>query len=120
MWDVAYRSHIGLMHATSAHNQFLQSLGTAGIAGLIGSLVYRAILLRYVINRWRDTQGLSVALFVIVPSRCTTETPPVVEAIMTRDFLTHLVLFHIALLYGHRKSVPERFAPPAIAHGGAS
>lgn len=120
MWNDSYRMQVGLDHAVSAHNQFLQSLSVAGSIGLIGLLVYVGALLAYAISARRASRGLSLALFIVVFVRCVTETPLSVESFLSGAFMTHLLLFHVVLAYGHRVA---RVAPPAtslVAAGRAS
>jgi O-antigen ligase len=102
MWNDAYRIQIGLEEATSAHNQFLQSLGSAGLVGLTGLLVYVGALMLHAINARRATRGLSVAIFTTVLVRCFTETPLEVDAFLTCDFIVHLLLFHLAFCRRNR------------------
>src|SRR6266705_1622172 len=66
MWNDAYRMQIGLDHAVSAHNQFLQSLSVSGGMGLLGLLVYLGALSRCAISARRASRGLSVALLIVV------------------------------------------------------
>jgi hypothetical protein len=120
MWNDAYRMQIGLNHAVSAHNQFLQSLSVAGSMGLIGLLVYLGILLRYTIRAWRGSRGLSVALLIVVLLRCLTETPLSIDGFLGTGFVTHLLLFHIALAHGHRAVRAARPAASLIVAGRAS
>src|SRR5882762_52736 len=120
MWNDAYRMQIGLNHAVSAHNQFLQSLSVAGSMGLIGLLVYLGTLLRYVIRAQRGSQGLSVALLIVVLVRCLTETPLSIESFLGSAFVTHLLLVHIALAHGHRVVRAARPAPSLMMAGRAS
>jgi hypothetical protein len=114
MWGDAFRIHIGLDEATSAHNQFLESLGSAGLVGLIGLSVYVGALLLYAINAQRATRGLSVAVFTMIFVRCFTETPLEVGAFLTGDFMAHLLLFHVALGQGYRVPPAVRPASPFI------
>jgi O-antigen ligase len=113
MWNDAYRMQIGLDHAVSAHNQFLQSLSVAGAMGLIGLLVYLGALLRYAISARRGSRGLSVALLVVVLVRCITETPMSFDgSFLSGAFVMQLLLFHIALVHGRRV---VRVARPATS-----
>ena len=109
MWNDAYRIQIGLEEATSAHNQFLQSLGSAGLVGLTGLLVYVGALMLHAINARRATRGLSVAVFTTILVRCFTETPLEVDAFLTCDFIVHLLLFHLA--FGRRDRVVSLVRP---------
>jgi hypothetical protein len=102
MWNETYRMQIGMDHATSAHNQLLQTLSVAGSIGLLGLLVYLMALVRYAIRAAQPSRGLSVALLILVLLRCVTETPLAIESFLSGAFVTHLLLFHLALAYGQR------------------
>jgi O-antigen ligase len=93
---------IGMDHAVSAHNQFLQTLSVAGTMGLIGLVVYLGVLMRYAIRAARPSQGLSVALLILVLLRCVTETPLQLESFLSGAFVTQLLLFHVALACARR------------------
>jgi O-antigen ligase len=101
-------------HAVSAHNQFLQTLSVAGTMGLIGLVVYLGVLVRYAIRAARPSRGLSVAFLILVLLRCVTETPLQLESFLSGAFVTHLLLFHIALARGQRTLSVSRAAPPMI------
>ena len=112
MWNEAYRMQVGLDHAVSAHNQFLQSLSIAGAVGLLGLLVYMGTLSYYAVRANRGSRGLSLAMLVILLVRCFTETPLWLDGFLSGACVTHLLLFQIALAHGHRAS---RFARPMAA-----
>ncbi|OLC46758.1 MAG: hypothetical protein AUH80_06225 [Chloroflexi bacterium 13_1_40CM_4_65_16] len=120
MWNDAYRMQVGLNHAVSAHNQFLQSLSMAGSIGLIGLLVYLGTLLRYAIRARHGSRGLSVALFILVLVRCITETPLSIDSFLSGGFVTQLLLFHVALAHGYRVVRVARPATSLITAGRAS
>ena len=111
MWNDSYRMQIGMDHAVSAHNQFLQTLSVAGTMGLIGLVVYLGVLVRYAIRAARRSQGLSVALLILVLLRCVTETPLQLESFLSGAFVTQLLLFHLALACGQ--------PAPSVAHPAA-
>jgi O-antigen ligase len=112
MWNDAYRMQIGLDHAVSAHNQFLQALSVAGAMGLIGLVVYLGALAACALRAARASRGLSVALLVLIALRCLTETPLGIGTFLSGAFMTQLLLFHITLVYGYRAA---RAAPPATS-----
>lgn len=120
MWDEAYRMQIGMDHAVSAHNQFLQTLSVAGTMGLIGLVVYLWTLVRYAISAARPSQGLSIALVILVLLRCVTETPLQLESFLSGAFVTHLLLFHVALAYGRRAPQAAQPAARLIPAGSAA
>jgi len=100
MWNDAYRMQIGMDHAVSAHNQFLQTLSVAGTVGLVGLVLYLGTLVRYAIRAARPSRGLSIAILVLVLLRCVTETPLSLDSFLSGAFVTQLLLFHLALAYG--------------------
>jgi O-antigen ligase len=102
MWNETYRMQIGMDHAVSAHNQFLQTLSVAGTMGLIGLVVYLGVLVRWAIRAARPSRGLSVGLLILVLLRCVTETPLQLESFLSGAFVTQLLLFHVALGFGQR------------------
>jgi len=120
MWNDAYRMQIGMDHAVSAHNQFLQTLSVAGSIGLIGLLVYLGTLMRYAVRAARRSQGLSIALLILVLLRCVTETPLQLESFLSGAFVTHLLLFHVALACGQRAPSAARPATQMIPAGSAA
>jgi O-antigen ligase len=120
MWNESYRMQIGMDHATSAHNQFLQTLSVAGTVGVIGLLVYLGTLVRYAIRAARTSKGLSVALLILVLLRCVTETPLQLESFLSGAFVTHLLLFHVALACGARVPQATRPAPRLLPAASAA
>lgn len=96
-WGPEHRAALGMPFAFSAHNQFLQSMSTAGTLGLLSLLVYLAALGVRCLANADATCGASVALFIILLLRCITETPLSPGAIFNGDMIAHLVIFRIAL-----------------------
>ena len=96
-WGPAHRAALGMSFAFSAHNQFLQSLSTAGLLGLISMLVYLGTLGLWCVRAASVTRGASAALFVFVLLRCITEAALTPSTLFNGDAVTHLVLFRLAL-----------------------
>jgi O-antigen ligase len=117
MWNETYRMQIGMDHAVSAHNQFLQTLSVAGTMGLIGLVVYLGVLVRYAIRAARPSRGLSVALLILVLLRCVTETPLQLESFLSGAFVTQLLLFHVAVACGQRAPSIARAEAPLVPAG---
>ena len=105
-WGAEHRAALGMPFAFSAHNQFLQSMSAAGTLGLLSLLAYLMIL-AYRCKVCADaTNGVSMALFVIVFLRCMTETPFAPGAIFNGDMIAHLIIFKLAL--GQPAGIPTR------------
>lgn len=94
LWDEAYRLKIGLPAAYHAHNQFYQSLSSAGIVGVIGLLIYVAVLLKFVLKTARASQGLSLALFIFLADRSISEVPFSLAGLSVEQ-LAHMLLLMI-------------------------
>lgn len=103
MWDTAYRLEVGMDHAVSAHNQFMETVSVAGTVGLIGLVFYLGALSFYAIRAWRASHGLSVALLILLLARCVTETPVTISGPLGSQMAAQLLLFQLALAYGSRR-----------------
>lgn len=96
-WGMEHRIAIALPFAYSAHNQLLQSLSVAGTLGGITLISYLVILGAAALRAASSTRGISLALFATIIFRCITEAPLSFGTILNGDFLTHLLLFVVAL-----------------------
>lgn len=97
-WDALHRWTLGLPAAFSAHNQFLESLSSAGLLGLITLLGYLGLLS---FAAWRAaplTHGASLGLLLLIWARSITEAPLELGNVFSADAIAHLVLFRLALL----------------------
>ena len=94
LWDDAFRASIGMPYATHAHSQFYQSLASAGTIGVIGLVLYALVLLYASARTARASQGLSMALFVLIASRSFSEVPLSLSG-FAAEALTHVLLLII-------------------------
>lgn len=102
IWDQDFRQLIGMNFAYHAHNQFLQSLSSAGALGLAGLLIYTLTLFRYAYAANTAMRGLSLALFWVIFTRYFTETPLNMSSLFSGEFVTNLLLFSIVLARSRR------------------
>ncbi len=91
IWGDYYRFMIGLKAATSAHNQVLQSLSSAGLLGLAGLILYASTLVIYALRAAPLSDGISVALVGLMLLRGFLEAPFTSSAPITSDFFVHLL-----------------------------
>jgi exopolysaccharide production protein ExoQ len=76
MWNEEYRTRLGMTgFAYTAHNQLFQSLAVAGIVGVAGLVIYVLTLLWFALKTTKASQGLTLALFVLMSVQSTTEVP---------------------------------------------
>lgn len=104
IWGFEYRIKAGMLHVGHAHNQFIQTLGEAGIMGLLLLVSYLAVLLRYAIKYFMVSRGFILALLVISLFLCFSEAPFRISAFMDWGFFTHVLLFLSAVYYAHMQS----------------
>lgn len=104
LWDYDFRRSIGMSFAFSAHNQFLQSLASAGAVGLAGMCIYVLTILHYSFQLGTTTRGLSMVLGLFLLLRCMTETPLTTNTLFNGDLLSHLIIASVLLRY----SIDER------------
>ena len=70
-----FRLAIHMPYATSAHNQFMDTLARSGSIGAAMLVIYAVVLLAMSLRYARRTGGLSVALFIALAMRSVSEVP---------------------------------------------
>lgn len=91
LWDTDFRASIGMPNATSAHNQFMDTLARSGSVGAVALVLYAGVLLFMSVRYARATGGFSLALFLAIALRSITEVPLVLLGYGTELF-GHLLL----------------------------
>jgi O-antigen ligase len=92
LWNAEFRSQVGMSFAYSAHNEYIQSLSRAGLIGLIALIVYMGCIGWLAIVKTRNTNGLSLALFVMLVVRGVAETPLSIAILATAEAFNHLLI----------------------------
>lgn len=91
LWDADFRNSIGMPNATSAHNQFMDTLARCGTVGAAALVVYAAVLLVMSLRYAKASGGLSLALFVALALLSISEVPLLLFGYGTELF-AHLLL----------------------------
>lgn len=91
MWNPDFRASIGMLNATSGHNQFVDTLARTGTVGAVALVLYAAVLLWLSLKYARATGGFSLALFVALALRSISEVPLLLYGWGTEAF-SHLLL----------------------------
>jgi O-antigen ligase len=115
IWKEEHRAQFS-MHIVSAHNQFYESLASAGIVGVAGLVIYAATLLWFVVKTTRASKGLSLALFLLLSIRSITEVTLSMEA-FSAQMMHLLLLMVVAAAIASRSSARIGGMVPANAGG---
>jgi O-antigen ligase len=91
LWNAEFRSQVGMSFAYSAHNEYIQSLSRAGLTGLLALLIYMGCIGWLAVAKTRDTNGLSLTLFVMLVVRSFSETPLSITTLATAEAFSHLL-----------------------------
>jgi O-antigen ligase len=113
LWDADYRASIGMPNATSAHNQFMDTLARSGAVGATALVIYAGVLLVLSIRYAKATGGFSLALFLALALRSISEVPLLLLGYGTELF-SHLLL--IVTLAAAAAGARTQTAPAARAH----
>lgn len=113
LWDADFRAAIAMPNATSAHNQFMDTLARAGTVGAVALVLYAAVLLVMSLRYARASGGLSLALFVALALRSISEVPMLLQGYGTELFLHLLLLVTLAAAASGRVQVQVMRSPYA-------
>ena len=116
LWGLEFRIKTGLPYA-HAHNQFIHTLGAAGVVGLVALLICLGAMS---VAAWRTrsaSHGVSLVLFVFLLLRGLTEVPLDVSNPMLSEFLFLAFLLVVCVAgLSTRTSVRPRVARVQVAH----
>ncbi len=96
LWSLNFRIKVGLPF-THAHNQFVHTLGAAGVVGLVALMAYLVALARL---SWRTrvaSRGVSVVLFFFLLLRGLTELPLNISNAMQGEFIVQIFLLVVCV-----------------------
>lgn len=93
LWDPQYRYEKGLISVGQGHNQYVHTLGQAGLVGAFGLLVYLGVMVRNAILAWRAGWELPLVVVLILLVRGVTETPLSMDSVVGTDAFLHILAF---------------------------
>jgi O-antigen ligase len=111
LWDADFRLSIGMPQATSAHNQFMDTLARTGTVGAVTLVVYATVLLVMSLRYARASGGLSLALFLALAMRSISEVPLLLQGYGTELFIHLLLLVSLAASASARAHVQVMRSP---------
>lgn len=127
LWGVGFRIKVGLPF-THSHNQFIHTLGAAGVVGVLALMAYLVALARLAWQANAASKGVTIVLFLYLLLRGLTELPLNISNAMQGEFIVQVFLLVVcvgALKLQSRSNVssqaviapafyPPRRAPDAI------
>lgn len=119
LWDEDFRRSIQLPNATSAHSQWLQSLSEAGAIGGAGLIFYLSTLFYYAVAGAKESQGFTLAIFILMISGCISETPFIMENFGASPVFCHCLLL-IMLTSAYQSKRNKALAQQPVQSPGAA
>ncbi len=93
LWSPEFAARYGYLGvASNAHNQFIDTLGSSGIVGFTGLIIYLTILAIFSVRLLRVSNGASLALLLLILLRGYTEVPLKTVNVTTSDFFMHCAI----------------------------
>ena len=116
LWNDAYRASIQMPNATSAHNQFFDTLARSGAVGATALVGYVLVLLVLAISTARATRGLSLAFFIAIALRSVSEVPLAIFGYGMELFAHLLLIMSLAAAVRRQPEPVVRRASASLAH----
>jgi exopolysaccharide production protein ExoQ len=92
IWGPERMRQFGLFHVGQAHNQFIQTLGEAGLVGFVALMVLLGSLTYASLKRFAASRGITFAIFILIIVRCVTEAPLRADSVLSWPTLTLAIL----------------------------
>ena len=116
IWGVERQFRFAMFHVGHAHNQLVQTLGESGLAGLALLVFYLGVLIRAAVQRFAQTQGLLLALLIVLLARCVTEAPMRAEGLLSWSTFLHVLILVVACHSLREPRLLEVQAGATLAH----
>ncbi len=121
IWGAERMLKFRLFHVGQAHNQFVQTLGEAGLMGLTLLLAYLGVVLHAALSRFAASRGLVLSVAVLVFARCMTEAPLRIDGVQSWPTFTSVLLIVFACHFmrggAGLSRAPTRDAKRAVESG---
>jgi O-antigen ligase len=108
IWGVDRQREFNMFYVGQAHNQFVQTLGEAGLVGMALVLAYLGALLVSALRTFSSSGGFVLLLLMLVLVRCVTEAPLRAEGILSWSTFMNALLLVMACR--HERGMPARKA----------
>ena len=92
IWGPERQAEYQMFYVGQAHNQFVQTLGEAGLAGLALLVAYLGVLFAAALRTLVASRGITLTLLTLMLVRCITEAPMRAEGILSWNTFVHALL----------------------------
>ena len=96
LWGFERQIRFNMFHVGHAHNQFLQTLGEAGVVGMVLLTTQLLTLFYAACHQFVATRGFVFSLLILLLTRCVTEAPLRSEGLLSWATFVHVVLMAAA------------------------
>lgn len=104
LWGEEFSARFGYLGvASNAHNQIFDTLGAAGVLGVITLAIYIFVLVWYAIQLAGISKWVSIALIVFIGTRCFSEVPLKTMNITTSDFIMQAIVIGLFMRVAQRR-----------------
>jgi len=122
IWGPDRQREYQMFYVGQAHNQVVQTLGEAGIVGLVLLLVYLGALLVAALKTFVASRGIVLILLTLMLVRCVTEAPMRAEGILSWSTFVHVLLIVMACHFMRAPrpdAAQDRRRPASHERGGS-
>jgi O-antigen ligase len=96
LFSLSYRESIGMLNATNAHSQYIDTLARSGLVGFTGLIAFLSLLTIKSLKLAKQTKGLSVSLIFYFLLGSITDVPISLYSIGGTAFSFYLLLFLVS------------------------
>ena len=96
IWGAERQLRFNMFHVGHAHNQFLQTLGEAGLVGLLLLTIQLMALFYAACRQFVLTRGFVLSLLLLLLARCVTEAPLRSEGLLSWAAFVQVLLLAVA------------------------
>lgn len=115
IWGPERMAKFGLFHVGQAHNQFIQTLGEAGLVGLLLLATYLLAVFYASVQQFFASRGLVLCLLILVLARCVTEAPLSTDGVQTWSNFTNVLLIVFSCHFLRAGAAMSKVQRPTLA-----
>ena len=121
IWGPDRQREFHMFYVGQAHNQIVQTLGEAGLVGLLLLLCYLVALVVAALRNFVESRGIVLLLLMLMLVRWVTEAPMRSEGILSWSTFLHVLLVALACRHVREtgRAAARRASPTRAPRGAA-